>query len=105
MITLAAVLLFVLNLAACMHSAYRLGYTKGYQRGKLIAFIEELDRIKNVSYRDLEAGEIILPYDEIGDCTNPMKDQPNWIPVPDHLIGTPAPNPRYPAHTRYRRPY
>jgi hypothetical protein len=46
MITLAAVLLFVLNVAACMHSAYRLGYTKGYQRGKLIAFMEELDRNK-----------------------------------------------------------
>jgi hypothetical protein len=46
MITFAAILLFILNVAACMHSAYRLGYTKGYQRGKLIAFIEELDRIK-----------------------------------------------------------
>jgi hypothetical protein len=46
MITFAAILVFVINVAACMHSAYRLGYTKGYRRGKLIAFMEELDRNK-----------------------------------------------------------
>lgn len=31
----------------CMHSAYKLGYTKGYHLGKLIAFLEELDRKEN----------------------------------------------------------
>lgn len=36
-----------ISLGCCMHSAYKLGYTKGYHQGKLIAFIEELEREKN----------------------------------------------------------
>jgi hypothetical protein len=44
--TVAFFLFIAFSTGSCMHSAYRLGYTKGYQQGKLIAFMEELDRTK-----------------------------------------------------------
>ena len=57
---------------------------------------------KIVKYRSLEAGEIIREGDQIDRCNNPWKDMPVWEPASN--IGSPAPDPKYPAHTRYRRP-
>jgi len=54
-------------------------------------------------WRALEAGEIIQAGDECDACANPMKDYVFWAPVPSHMIGKPAPDPQYPAHTIYRR--
>jgi hypothetical protein len=45
--TIAFFLWLSISVCGCMHSAYKLGYTKGYRRGKLIAFLEELDRKEN----------------------------------------------------------
>lgn len=54
-------------------------------------------------WRRLEAGEIIQEGDERDACVNPMKDAAVWERVPSHVIGKPAPDPQYPAHTIYRR--
>jgi hypothetical protein len=57
----------------------------------------------NYKWRALEAGEIIQAGDECDACANPIKDYVFWAPVPSHMIGKPAPDPQYPAHTIYRR--
>lgn len=54
------------------------------------------------AYRQLIAGEIIQPGDEIDACVNAMKEQPRWEPV-TQCIGEPAPDPSFPAHRIYRR--
>lgn len=52
-------------------------------------------------YRYLEAGEVIHEDDEADVCTNPMKDPPSWVRT--RMAGYAAPDPAYPANTRYRR--
>jgi len=54
-------------------------------------------------YRNLEKGEIIQKGDEKDACVNPWKDKPKWVDAASD-IGEQAPDPKYPAHTRYRRP-
>lgn len=54
-------------------------------------------------YRGLEKGEIIQKGDEKDACVNPWKDKPKWVNAASD-IGEQAPDPKYPAHTRYRRP-
>lgn len=53
-------------------------------------------------YRLLEKGEIIQQGDEYDSCRDGWRDPPRWQPVVT-LIGHPAPDPQYPAHTLYRR--
>ena len=54
-------------------------------------------------YRGLEKGEIIRKGDQKDACVNPWKDNPKWVEAVSD-IGEQAPDPKYPAHTRYRRP-
>lgn len=54
-------------------------------------------------YRTLKKGEIIEAGDEYDACSNAWKDDANWKPAPEHMIGKPASDPKYPAHTIYRR--
>jgi len=54
-------------------------------------------------YRTLEKGEIIEAGDEYDACSNAWKDDANWKPAPAHMVGKPASDPKYPAHTIYRR--
>jgi hypothetical protein len=51
-------------------------------------------------YRALRAGEIIQKGDEVYDCHG-WKDYGVWRPA--KAIGSPAPDPLYPAHRMYRR--
>jgi len=53
-------------------------------------------------YRYLEHGEIIKATDEYDACNDGWRDDPVWKPVKTR-IGQPAPDPKYPAHTIYRR--
>ena len=52
-------------------------------------------------YRLLEKGEIIQGGDELDGCCDPWRDAPEWVPAGS--VGEPAPDPRYPAHRKYRR--
>jgi len=54
-------------------------------------------------YRRLEKGEIIQEGDEFDNCANPWHDEPKWIPVNEQSIGTPASDPNFVAHCKYRR--
>ncbi len=53
-------------------------------------------------YRMLQKGEIIREGDEADLCNDGWRDWPKWEPA-KHRIGKPAPDPKYPAHTRFRR--
>lgn len=53
-------------------------------------------------YRQLKAGEIIQEGDEVDACVDNRRDDAKWVPV-KHRIGEPAPDPRFPAHSIYRR--
>jgi hypothetical protein len=52
-------------------------------------------------YRQLEEGEIIQPGDQVDASNDGWRDEPRWEPAT--CIGQPAPDPKYPAHRRYRR--
>ena len=59
-----------------------------------------------MEYRRLKAGEIIQLGDEYDGCSDPWKDEAKWLPVTKDFprLGEPAPDPKYPAHTLFRRP-
>lgn len=59
-----------------------------------------------MEYRRLKAGEIIQLGDEYDGCSDPWKDKPKWLPVTEKSprLGEPAPDPKYPSHTIFRRP-
>ena len=52
-------------------------------------------------YRLLEKGELIQEGDEVDDAPDGWRDEPNWHPT--NCAGQRAPDPKYPAHRRYRR--
>ena len=56
-----------------------------------------------VNWRMLKHREIIEDGDEYDACRDGWRDWPVWKPAPVHMIGQPASDPQYPAHTRYRR--
>lgn len=59
-----------------------------------------------MQYRILKAGEIIELGDEYDAVRDPWRDEARWVTVTKNLptLGQAAPDPRYPAHTLYRRP-
>ncbi len=56
-----------------------------------------------MKYRRLEKGEIIQAGDEIDRCADAWRDYPKWEQVHPADVGSPAPDPQYPAHRQYRR--
>jgi len=54
------------------------------------------------SYYYLKKGEIIQAGDEV-EIGNGWHAPEKWVAA-GHTVGTPAPDPRYPAHRTYRRP-
>lgn len=56
-------------------------------------------------YYYLQKGDIIKDGDEYGDWigVNPFRGKTVWKPVPPHMIGKEVSDPRYIAHTEYRR--
>lgn len=52
-------------------------------------------------YKHLEHGDVIRSGDEV-DVSNYGDDETKWEPA--KMIGQQAPDPKYPAHRRYRRP-
>lgn len=54
-------------------------------------------------YRYLEKDEITQEGDEVDSCNDPWRDDPVWKPVRE--VGTKVPDPQYPAHRIYRRPF
>ena len=63
--------------------------------------------MKTDLYRPLKGGEIIQVDDEYDGCNDPWRDDAKWLPVTadSPRVGQPAPDPRFPAHTRFRRRY
>lgn len=57
-----------------------------------------------MKYRILEKGEIIQSGDEFDACVDAWRDNPVWVPAPQHMIGTPASDPAFVSHAIYRRP-
>jgi len=57
----------------------------------------------NDKYTMLKEGEIIRAGDEYDACVDGWRDPVDWQPIPTHMIGRPASDPNYPAHTIYRR--
>ena len=57
----------------------------------------------NKQYRILGEGEIIQSTDEADMCANNWRDDARWELVPPHMVGRRASDPKYPAHTKYRR--
>jgi hypothetical protein len=57
-----------------------------------------------MKYRILEKGEIIQAGDEVDACVDAWRDDPVWVPAPQHTIGTPASDPAFVSHAIYRRP-
>ena len=55
-----------------------------------------------VKYYHLKEGEIIQDGDEV-EMSNTIHDPAKWVPAAGSTIGTPAPDPSYPAHRKYRR--
>lgn len=53
-------------------------------------------------YRQLEAGETIQEGDEVDNGNDGWRDEPKWESA-GRTVGSPAPDPRYPSHRRYRR--
>ena len=53
-------------------------------------------------YYHLKEGEIIQDGDEV-EMSNTIHDPAKWVPAAGSTIGTPAPDPSYPAHRKYRR--
>ena len=53
-------------------------------------------------YYYLKDGEIIEEGDEV-EASNSIHDEPKWEITNKACVGTPAPNPIYPAHRQYRR--
>lgn len=60
-----------------------------------------MKKMSKPKYYYLKAGEIVQQGDEAEVSNNPFKDEPKWIPA--IRIGQPAPDPNYPAHTKFRR--
>ena len=58
-----------------------------------------------IEYRRLEKGEVIEAGDEIDACADGWRDHPAWEPVGLSSVGTLAPDPAYPSHRQYRRPF
>jgi hypothetical protein len=54
-------------------------------------------------YRQLDAGEVIRPGDEIEDCDDVWRGPATWTPVDDRIIGQQAPDPGLPSHPKFRR--
>lgn len=63
--------------------------------------------MKTDLYRPLKGGEMIQVGDEYDGCNDPWRDDAKWLPVTadSPIVGQPAPDPRFPAHTRFRRRY
>ena len=61
--------------------------------------------MKSELYRPLRGGEIIQVGDEYDGCNDPWRDDAKWMLVTEasSRVGQPAPDPRFPAHTRFRR--
>lgn len=55
-----------------------------------------------MKYRRLEKDEVIQEGDEVDACRDPWRDEPRW--VKSQAIGERVPDPRFPAHSIYRRP-
>lgn len=55
------------------------------------------------NYRILKFNEVICENDEYDSCRDNWRDDAKWKKVPEHMIGRLTPDPRYPAHTLYRR--
>jgi len=53
-------------------------------------------------YRMLKKGEIVRKGDEVDACADGWRDDPDWQPAVNS-VGSPAPDPRYPAHRLFRR--
>lgn len=53
-------------------------------------------------YRYLKKGETIRRGDEVDNCNDGWRDEPNW--VKSLAVGSKAPDPRFPSHRTYRRP-
>ena len=54
-------------------------------------------------YHCLKFGEVIQKGDEV-EMSNSFHDPAKWEKTRMVLVGTKAPDPRYPAHRQYRRP-
>lgn len=57
-----------------------------------------------MKYRRLESGEIIQSGDEMDASPDGRKDDPKWVPAV-HSVGDAAPDPSFPAHRIFRRPF
>ncbi|MDL5055877.1 hypothetical protein [Geitlerinema calcuttense] len=63
----------------------------------IVEAVAELQMIeRDVEYRRLEEGEVVLPTDE---C---LHESGEWRPAQGY-IGKPAPDPKYTAHCQFRR--
>lgn len=77
---------------------------------KMSEYTDQYDEnglIENPQWRYLECDEIIKDTDLVDMCTDGYNDDPIWVPVKDtngsRGAGDKAPNPAFPAHTRYMR--
>ena len=68
-----------------------------------LAVINEAEEVVEKIWVRLKKGEIIQLGDESDVCRDNMKDPAKWTPVGQHMVGRPASDPAYPAHTQYRR--
>jgi hypothetical protein len=55
-----------------------------------------------IEYYYLKKGDVIKKGDEV-EISNSWKDPAKWVPATGS-IGSQAPDPRFPAHRKYRRP-
>lgn len=55
-----------------------------------------------MEYYYLKKDEIVQKGDEV-EISNSWKDPAKWV-LATNSIGSPAPDPRFPAHRKYRRP-
>ena len=71
----------------------------------MVAPQAEIKQMKHDLWRPLDAGEIIQVGDEYDGCSDPWRDDAKWLPVTadSPRVGQPVPDPRFPAHTRFRR--
>lgn len=60
--------------------------------------IEKIER----KYYHLKEGEIIQEGDEV-EISSKWNDPPKWVKASERTIGTPAPDPRFISHRKYRR--
>jgi hypothetical protein len=61
-----------------------------------------MEKIKEPKYYYLKKGEIIQEGDE-AEMSEKYSDPAKWVKSNEHDIGTPAPDPQFMSHRKYRR--